>query len=216
MKLVIQLLLWVVIGVLGYFTFNSVYEPIQFNKVRDKRYQKVIDKLKDIRQAELAHKTITGRFSGNFDSLVTFIDTAEFTVTQRRDTTILDEERTKQLGVDQYKSKVLIDTLGYTPVKDSLFKNSDRYKEMMFIPYTDNKKFDLEAGKTYKNGNCIPVFEVKVDKSLILEDQDKDLVAQEKQTVAVDGVNGEYIQVGSMSEVNTKGNWPKVFGDNDE
>lgn len=216
MKLVIQLLLWVVIGVLGYFTFNSVYEPIQFNKVRDKRYQKVIDKLKDIRKAELAHKTITGRFSGNFDSLVTFIDTAEFTVTQRRDTTILDEERTKQLGVDQYKSKVLIDTLGYTPVKDSLFKNSDRYKEMMFIPYTDNKKFDLEAGKTYKNGNYIPVFEVKVDKSLILEDQDKDLVAQEKQTVAVDGVNGEYIQVGSMSEVNTKGNWPKVFGDNDE
>ena len=216
MKLVIQLLLWVVIGVLGYFTFNSVYEPIQFNKVRDKRYQKVIDKLKDIRQAELAHKTITGRFSGNFDSLVTFIDTAEFTVTQRRDTTILDEERTKQLGVDQYKSKVLIDTLGYTPVKDSLFKNSDRYKEMMFIPYTDNKKFDLEAGKTYKNGNYIPVFEVKVDKSLILEDQDKDLVAQEKQTVAVDGVNGEYIQVGSMSEVNTKGNWPKAFGDNDE
>ena len=95
MKLVIQLLLWVVIGVLGYFTFNSVYEPIQFNKVRDKRYQKVIDKLKDIRQAELAHKTITGRFSGNFDSLVTFIDTAEFTVTQRRDTTILDEERTQ-------------------------------------------------------------------------------------------------------------------------
>ena len=87
---------------------------------------------------------------------------------------------------------------------------------MMFIPYTDNKKFDLEAGKTYKNGNYIPVFEVKVDKSLILEDQDKDLVAQEKQTVAVDGVNGEYIQVGSMSEVNTKGNWPKVFGDNDE
>ncbi len=216
MKLVIQLLLWVVIGVLGYFTFNSVYEPIQFNKVRDKRYQKVIDKLKDIRQAELAHKTITGKFSGSFDSLITFIDTAEFTVTQRRDTTVLDEERTKQLGVDQYKSKVLIDTLGYTPVKDSLFKNSNRYKDMMYVPYTDNKKFDIEAGETYKNGNYLPVFEVKVNKSVVLHDQDKDLLAQEKQTVAVDGVNGEYIKVGSMSEVNTKGNWPKVFGDNDE
>ena len=38
MKIVIQLLLWAVIGFLGYLTFNAVYEPIQFNKVRDARY----------------------------------------------------------------------------------------------------------------------------------------------------------------------------------
>lgn len=215
MKLVIQLLLWVVIGVLGYFTFNSVYEPIQFNKVRDKRYQKVIDKLKDIRKAELAHKQVIGEFAGSFDSLIKFIDTAEFTVTQRRDTTVLDEELTKQYGVDQWKSQVIIDTLGYTPVKDSLFKNSNRYKEMMNVPFTD-EKFDIEAGEIYKNGDYIPVFEVKVDKAIVLHDQNEDLVAQEKQAQSVDNVRGENISVGSMSEVNTNGNWPKVFGDNDE
>ena len=48
MKIVIQLLLWAVIGFLGYLTFNAVYEPIQFNKVRDARYPKVIDKLRSI------------------------------------------------------------------------------------------------------------------------------------------------------------------------
>jgi hypothetical protein len=216
MKLVIQLILWAVIGFLGYLTFNSVYEPIQFNKLRDARYPKVIDKLKDIRKAELAHKQVTGRFSGSFDSLVKFIDTAEFVVTQRRDTTVLDEEYKKTYGVDQYKSEVLIDTLGYTPIKDSLFKGTDRYKKMMFIPFTDNKKFSLEAGKIYKNDSYIPVFEAKVDKAVILEGEDEHLIEQEKQALTVDNVRGEYIQVGSMSEVNTNGNWPKVYGANDD
>lgn len=212
MKIVIQLLLWAVIGFLGYLTFNAVYEPIQFNKVRDARYPKVIDKLKDIRKAQLAHKEVIGRYSGDWDSLVQFIDTAEFVVTQRRDTTVLDEEYKATYGVDEYKSETIIDTLGYTPVKDSLYKNTGRYKTMMEVPYTDGKKFEIEAGKIYKNDSYIPVFEVKIDKADVLADQDEHLVNQEKQMLTVDNVRGEYIQLGSMSEVNTNGNWPKKYG----
>jgi len=217
MKLVIQLLLWIVIGVLGYLTFNAVYEPIEFNKVKEARYQKVIDKLKDIRKAQLAHKQVTGVFAGDFDNLIKFIDTAEYTVTQRRDTTVLDEEYKKTYGVDQYKSKTIVDTLGYVPVKDSIFKNSSRYKEMMYVPTTDKKaKFEIESGKINKNDTEISVFEVKVSKDVILSDLDKDLIMQEKQVISVDGVNGEYIQIGSMTEINTNGNWPQVYGANDQ
>jgi len=217
MKLVIQLLLWIVIGVLGYLTFNAVYEPIEFNKVKEARYQKVIDRLKDVRKAQLAHKQVTGTFAGNFENLVQFIDTAEFTVTQRRDTTVLDEEYKKTYGVDQYKSETIIDTLGYVPVKDSIFKNSTRYKEMMFVPTTDKQaKFEIESGKIMKNDTEIPVFEVKVSKDVILSDLDKDLLMQEKQVLSVDGVNGEYIKIGSMTEINTNGNWPQVYGANDQ
>jgi len=217
MKLVIQLLLWIVIGVLGYLTFNAVYEPIEFNKVKEARYQKVIDKLKDIRKAQLAHKQVTGVFAGDFDNLIKFIDTAEYTVTQRRDTTVLDEEYKKTYGVDQYKSQTIVDTLGYVPVKDSIFKNSSRYKEMMYVPTTDKKaKFEIESGKINKNDTEISVFEVKVSKDVILSDLDKDLLMQEKQVISVDGVNGEYIQIGSMTEINTNGNWPQVYGANDQ
>ncbi|SHI50537.1 hypothetical protein SAMN04488096_102152 [Mesonia phycicola] len=215
MKIVIQLLLWVVIGFLGYLTFNAVYEPIKFNKVRDARYPKVIEKLKDIRQAELAHKQVTGRFSGDWDSLVQFIDTAKFVVTQRRDTTVFDQEYYDTYKVDQYKSETIIDTLGYTSVRDSIYKGTDRYKTMMEVPFTDGKKFELDAGKIYKNDSYIPVFEAKIDKADILADQDEHLIKQEKQMLSVDNVRGEYIQVGSMSEVNTNGNWPKVYGSND-
>ena len=64
---IVMIVLWVIIGVLGYQTFMSVYNPILFNKVKDKRYAKVIDKLIDIRDAQLAHRQVTGKFSDNFD-----------------------------------------------------------------------------------------------------------------------------------------------------
>ena len=62
-----------------------------------------------------------------------------------------------------------------------------------------------------KNGFRVPVFEVKVDKQIVLYDQNKDLLKQEKETVSVDGVNGPSIKLGSLTEVSTNGNWPTIF-----
>ena len=214
MKLVIQLLLWIVIIFLGYMVFNAVYEPIQFNKVKEKRYAKVIDRLKDIRAAQLAHQEITGSFEKDFDKLIRFIDTAEFTLTQRRDSTVMDEEYRKAFGVDKYKDIIVVDTLGTASVKDSLFGKDDRYKKMMIVPIEGvDAKFTMDAGTIVKNDNKIPVFEAKVAKKVLLYDQDKDLVMTENQVVSVEGVNGAFITVGSMEDIKTEGNWPRAYDD---
>lgn len=211
------ILLWVLIGFLGYQTYLSIYEPIQFNKLKTKRYARVIENLKDIRDSELAYKQVNGKFTDNFDNLVKFIDTAKFTITQRRDTSVVDVELTKRYGgVTTYKDVVIIDTLGFVPVKDSLFKDSDRYKTMMNVPVgQEGAKFQLKAGMLEQNDIKIPVFEASVKKDIILYDQNRDLVIQENQVVSVDGVNGDALKVGSMDEVNTNGNWPKTYGAND-
>ncbi|HSP82454.1 MAG TPA: hypothetical protein VLN72_01835 [Gillisia sp.] len=212
MKLVIQLVLWVVIIFLGYLVFNAVYEPIQFNKLKEKRYAKVIERMQDIRAAQLAHREVTGKYAKDFDGLIQFVDTAEFVVVQRRDTTVMDEVYRKAYGVDRYMDIIIVDTLGYSSVKDSIFK-SDRYKQMRKVPVEGvDAEFEMDAGSIVKNNNTFPVFEVKVNKSVILHDQDKDLVLQEKQVMSVDGVNGEFIRVGSMEDVNTSGNWPQLYG----
>lgn len=217
-KPILNILLWALIIFLGYLTIDSVYGEIKFNKLKKERYMVVIENLKDIRDAQLAHRTVTGKFSGNFDGLVKFIDTAKFTITQRKDSTILDEEMTKRFGgVETFKDIVIIDTLGFVPVKDSLFGADTRYKTMMNVPFDKMKnvknaspaKFKLEAGKLPDDD--IAVFEASVDKDVILFDQDKNLVNKEKQVVSVDGVNGEKLMVGSMTEVYTKGNWPKSY-----
>ncbi|WP_313113699.1 hypothetical protein [Aequorivita sediminis] len=214
MKSVIQIVLWIVIVFLGWKLWSSIMGPVEFNKIKEERYAKVIKNLKDIQAAELAHKEITGNFTGDWDSLVSFIDTAKFAITQRRDTSYADVAKNKAFGIESgyFIEKSLIDTLGFKPVKDSLFKNSDRYKTMMNVPVEGvNAKFDLKSGTIDKNDASYSVFEAKVSKDVILGDLDKDLLIQEKQTQSVDGVNGPDIKVGSLEDVNTSGNWPKIY-----
>jgi hypothetical protein len=204
--------LWTLIIYLGYITFMSIYGEIQFNQLKEKRYKVVIENLKDIRDSELAHRTVTGQFEGNWDSLVKFIETEKFTITQRRDSTVIDKELTRIYGVDTTKDIVIIDTLGFVPVKDSLFGADPRYKTMMYIPtLNDGQKFDLKAGVLEQNGVNIPVFEASVSKKILLFDQDENLVDLESEVKSVEGVNGPTLKVGSMDEVNTNGNWPKNY-----
>ncbi|MDE0599981.1 hypothetical protein ACFO5T_13575 [Dokdonia genika] len=216
MKLVLQLVLWVVIAALGYLLFNAIWGEVKFNEVKEARYSAAIKNMRDLRQAQLAHKTVTGTYQKDFDKLVRFIDTAEFTITQRRDTTILDEEKTKRFRVDTFKEIVVVDTLGTRPVKDSLFKGSERYKTMINVPIEGiDAKYTMDAGQIEKSNTMYPVFLISIDKDVLLADQPKDYVAKEKQVVSVDGVNGDALTVGSMETINTNGNWPKSYGAND-
>ena len=83
---------------------------------------------------------------------------------------------------------------------------------MMNVPvkWVDDD-FEMNDVTVVKRASCIPVFEEKVDNSIVLHDQNKDLIAQEKQVVSVDGVNGPFISLGSMEEVKTTGNWPQIY-----
>ncbi len=210
-KWIFTLLFWAIAIIIGKALYDSIMEPIEFKKTKEVRYAEVIESLKDIRDAEIAHKAVTGKYSGDWDALVKFIDTAKYTLTQRRDSTIIDVELTKRFGgVEMTKDIVIIDTLGTASVKDSIFKNSTRYKTMMNVPGT-NEKFELKAGILEKGNSKLPVFEAKVGKKAILADQPENLVAEELETIAVDGVNGAEISVGSMTEISTNGNWPRKY-----
>lgn len=194
--------------------FNSISEPTKFNNEKERRYAKVIDVLKDIRTAELAHLQITGKFNSSFDSLVRFVDTAQFAITQRRDTVYPDVERNRAFGLHPitggyYLEDVIVDTLRFHSVKDSLFRGSDRYKTMDRVNVEgEDVKITLDAGFIMRGDRRIAVFEAAASKNDILHGLSRDLIIQEKQTISVDGVNGTHIRVGSMTDVNTNGNWP--------
>ena len=210
MKLGIQAALWILAIFFSYKIYDSINGPINFNKKKNERYALVINKLKLIRKAQIAHKDVKGVFSNNFDTLVKFIDTGIFTLIEKRDSSYMEYDRTYR--IDMLREVVVIDTLGFVPVKDSLFKNSNAYKNFADVPVEGvEAKFDINADIIDKNGYRAPVFEVKVAKDVILFDQDKDLIKIENETVSVDGVNGPSIILGSLTEVNTNGNWPTIF-----
>ena len=211
MKIGIQVFLWVASIFFAYKIYDSINGPIQFNQKKNERYATVIDRLKDIRSAQIAYKDVKGVFSNNFDSLIEFVDKGHFTLIEKRDSSFLEYDRIYR--IDMLREVVVIDTLGTVEVKDSLFKNSDEYKEMAFIPINgvNGQKFEIASKVIDKNGYKVPVFEVKVKKSVILFDQNKDLIKQENETIAVDGVNGPEIVLGSLTTVSTNGNWPTIF-----
>ncbi len=214
---ILSILLFVLIGILAYYNYNAIYGPVEFNKEKVVRYERVIDKLKDIREVQVAHKEVAGYYAKDFNALLSFLDTAQYTITQRVDVKVLDEEQTKAFGVDIYVDRVRVDTLGFRGVKDSLFGSSDRYKRMMEVPFSRDENgnrriVQMDAGLLKLKNTTVPVFELKVPKDWILHDLDQDLVIQEKQVIAVDGINGAFIRVGSMEEVSTNGNWPTTYG----
>ena len=211
MKLGIQIVLWIASVFFAYKIYDSINGPIKFNQTKNERYAKVIDRLKDIRKSQIAYKDVKGTFSNNFDSLVKFVDEGYFTLIEKRDSSYMEYDRTYR--IDMLREVIVIDTLGSVSVKDSLFKNTNRYQDMAYIPIDGvrDSMFTINAEVINKNGYNVPVFEVKVSKNVVLFDQNADLVQQENETVSVDGVNGSTIVLGSLSNVSTNGNWPTIF-----
>ncbi|MDA9699044.1 hypothetical protein N9U78_00725 [Flavobacteriaceae bacterium] len=209
-KRALELFLWVLSIFFASQIYSSINGPIKFNQVKNERYTKVIDRLKDIRTAQIAHKDVNGFYADNFDSLVSFIDNGIFTVIEKRDSSYLEYNRTYR--IDMLKEVEIVDTLGFVSVKDSLFGNNESYKMMAKVPINGtDSEFSIKADIIDKNGYQVPVFEVKVKKDIVLFDQNKDLLDQENKVVSVDGVNGPEIILGSMTDVSTSGNWPTIF-----
>ncbi|WP_299163414.1 hypothetical protein [uncultured Eudoraea sp.] len=210
MKTILQIVLWIICVGLGYLIYRSVTGPIEFKKVKEERFSKVISNLKDIRDSQEAYRTVNGKFANDFNSLITFVDTGKYTITQQRDSSYMEFD--KVYGIDLLREVTIIDTLGFVSVKDSLFKGDDRYKSMMNVPYAQGgETFEMKAEIVDKGGYKAPVFEAKVKKDIILYDQPRDLMARENAQISVEEVNGPEIRVGSLTDVSTNGNWPPIY-----
>ena len=85
--------------------------------------------MKDIRTAQIAHKDVKGVYANNFDSLVKFIDEGIFTLYEKRDSSYLEYDRTYR--IDMLREVIVTDTLGFVPVKDSLFKHQTDTKKWL-------------------------------------------------------------------------------------
>ena len=89
-KRALELFLWALSIFFASQIYSSINGPIKFNQVKNDRYTQVIDRLKDIRTAQIAHKDVNGFYANNFDSLVSFIDNGIFTVIEKRDSSYLE------------------------------------------------------------------------------------------------------------------------------
>ena len=73
MKKVVNLVLLCLVIALVYANFSSVNSPLDFDKQRLERDKVVIERLIDIRTAQVEYRAQNGRYAGNFDELINFL-----------------------------------------------------------------------------------------------------------------------------------------------
>jgi len=142
----VNIALTIVIIVLSYLIFRGINEPIKFNKEKKHRYGFVIQKLKDIRTAEIAYKSVNGNFTSNFDTLISFVKEGEFSLI-------------KQIGNIEDSAAVIIRDTIFIPVKDSIFPANYPIDSLPYIPFGNGAKFRLQAGEIEKGKVIVKVFE---------------------------------------------------------
>ena len=196
-RTIIQIVLFIIIVVLGWLIYDSIMEPVRFNKEKKHREKVVIQYLKDIRSAELLYKQLNQKYTGSFDTLIHFMDSAEIPVVKM----VPDP-------TDTTFTRTINDTLGYIRVADSLFgkrKNFD-YHHINLIPFSNNRQFELHAGVITKGGVKVNVFEAKAPYEAFLYGMDEQAVRNLIQSKKdIDRYPG--LKVGSMTEASTDGNW---------
>ncbi len=196
-KTLFQIVLIILAIVLGYYTYDSIMEPVRFNKEKKAREKLVVQYLKDIRSAQFIYKQLNNKYTGSFDTLIHFMDSAEIPVVKMvpdpNDTTF---------------TLTINDTVGYVKVADSLFHNQPKidYRNINLIPFSGGKQFEMKAGVIKKGGVQVNVFEVKAPYTEILKGMDEQLVinliASRKEIKKYPG-----LKVGSMEDPSTDGNW---------
>jgi len=70
-SVILQSVLWILAIFFSYQIYDSINGPINFNKTKNIRYTKVINRLKEIRKAQIAPK-MSMVFMPYFDSLVSY------------------------------------------------------------------------------------------------------------------------------------------------
>jgi len=131
--------------VLAVVLVKNIKSKIDDDKIIDRQEQTVIYKLKMIRDAEVAYLSTNGKYTGDFDTLISFIDTGSIYITQRR-------EEIKMLAYGAEEVILIIDTIGQVSVKDSVFV----VRESMFClaPGTV-QELNLSEGSTIKRGDVV-------------------------------------------------------------
>jgi len=209
MKTVIQIVLVALVITLSYFLYTSVEKPLDFEEAKKERYDATIERLKDIRKAEIEYKNVHGKFTGSWDTLINFVKTGEIPLVRKigmLTDSMLEAGWTEKQALKE--GKIIRDTV-YVSVLDTIFGKDYKIDDIKFVPVKDTvAMFQLGAAViTTGSGIKVPVFEAKVHNNTVLVNLDKQLVINLNESRRT---NGKYpgLKVGSLEETNNNaGNW---------
>lgn len=200
-NVLINIILFAVVVFLAIKVIQSIQAPIKFGNEQKARETQVIQRLKDIRDLEVQYKQANNCYTGSFDTLIRFCQTAEIPIVN----IIPDPE-------DTTFTKTINDTLGFVKVIDSLFGKRAGFNiaDLRNVPFSNpTQEFELEAGTIVRSGINVPVFQAQTPFEIYLKGLDNQRILNAKaEKEAINRYAG--MKVGSMEEASTEGNWDQL------
>lgn len=207
MKKIIQIVLAILIVVLAYLIWESIQKPIRFNKEKDKRYAATIQRLKDIRTAQLAYKDEYGKFTASFDTLINFVKNDSMKLVRAEGSIpdeLLEQGWTEEIAV---KEGIIVRDTVKIAIKDTLFPAGYNADLLWKVPFTENDSFQMATANLIVSKLNVNVFEAKVHNNILLHGMDEQLVVNLNDLME-NANNFPGVKVGDVLEPNNNaGNW---------
>ena len=222
-KVLTFLILPACIAGLTYALVSSIMEPVNFEKHREYRKDIAVQRLKDIRELQVAYKNVNGKYTADIDSLIMFYNNGKMKVVMQigsqddsvavANTKALKARKPKIKPEEMLKlyneGKSLVFKIeNEIPVKDTLFSHREHFvvDSLAFIPFSGDSIIMASTVKRVSGVN-VPLFEAQMPWKSLLKGLNNQL------RINLDSQcedQGKYkgLQVGSIeSPNNNAGNW---------
>lgn len=211
-KLIIQIILAGLIIFLGYQCYQSIMVPQRFKEIKAQRYERIIQRLKDIRTAQDAYKGIYGRYTGSLDTLINFIKYDSVKMV-RSIGSLSDEDLEKGVTEAQAikEGKIIRDTIKVAAL-ENVFNKDYPIDDLRYVPFTKRKyQFKMGASTVFTDSGIeVPIFEARISNMEIFEDirdqYNEQLLEENGERLRLKKYPG--LKVGDLQEANNNvGNW---------
>jgi hypothetical protein len=222
-KVLTYLILPACIAGLTYALVSSVMEPVHFEKHKEYRKGIAVQRLKDIRELQVAYKNVNGKYTADVDSLIMFYNTGKMKVVMQigsqddsvavANTKALKARKPKIKPEEMLKlyneGKSLVFKIeNEVAVKDTLFNSRENFvvDSLAFIPFCGDSIIMASTVKRVSGVN-VPLFEASMPWKSLLKGLNNQLrINLDSQCEDQGRYKG--LQVGSIeSPNNNAGNW---------
>ena len=187
---------------LVYFVYSSINSEVEFQKVAKVRISENIQKLKDLRQVQIAYKKVNHTYANNFESLIDFLENDSMPIIKAIGETpdTLTDAQALELNIISRDTAYV---LAKETVFDNVYLNSRNEKfslelaALTQVPHSD-KNYNINAGIVEKGKVLVQVFEISATYGAVFTGLDA-----KNKSYKLDGV----LKVGSMDEASLNGNW---------
>ena len=187
---------------LVYFVYNSINSEVEFQEAAKVRIAENIQKLKDLRQVQIAYKKVNHTYANNFESLIDFLENDSMPIVKA-----IGETPDTLTNAQALELKIISRDTTYVLAKETVFDlaylNSRKnnfpldIKNLISVPNSDIE-YSIDAGQVEKGKVLVQVFEISTTYAAVFSGLDADNKSYD--------LNG-LLKVGSMDEASLNGNW---------